>query len=109
MKYCERNIKGGCYHELSRGDYAIKKPHWRASSLFIDDDVFFACDLYHLFSRVIPNYNAYGPNQITRPQWEQIKAESTGFGPETLAILREVEPWVQENFQTESCFFILGV
>jgi len=109
MRYCERNIKGGCYHELSRGDFARVNQYWRASSLFIDDDVFQACKLYYLFSRVIPDYDTWGINQITQPQWEQIKAESAGFSTKTQALLREIEPWVQESFRIESCFFILGV
>ncbi len=109
MGYCERNIKGGCFHELSKGDYERNEQYWREDSLFLDDDVFQDLGLYHLFARVIPQYDTWGLNKISQAQWEQIKAEAAEFGTRVQEFLQEVEPWVQENFQTETCFFILGV
>lgn len=109
MKYFEKNIKGGCYDEFVMGKWD-GKTFWSSDYLYLFDDHIIDLRLYELiFSKVFEIYNRWGPNEVTREQWEQMLSLSKEIGGEVDELFRELEPWADENFKDHDVFTILGV
>lgn len=111
MKYCKNGIKGGCWHELQKGDFAARcyPDYWHTDSLFIDDDIFQELGLYYLFAEVMPRFDNYGVNRIEPADWDRIKEVSGKYDKRVREFVQEVDVWAQNCFDTEPCFYFLGV
>ncbi|MBD5129410.1 MAG: hypothetical protein HDT43_05750 [Ruminococcaceae bacterium] len=107
--YFERNIKGGCYHEFARGKWD-GETHWSADFLFLDDDLFGALGLYRdIFGKALYNYNYYGPNRVTRGDWDKIYALAKECGGAVAEMFGELAEWAEESFSEYGEFWILGI
>lgn len=78
-------------------------------SLFLEDDTFQELGLYDLFVEVIPDFNHFGLNRMNPKEWDKIKEVSRKFDANVQAFVQEVDPWVQKCFDTEPCFYWLGI
>lgn len=109
MKYFEKNITGGCYDQFAMGKWD-GKTFWSSNSLYLFDEWIDELTLYTLvFSKVFERYNCWGPNEVTREQWDQMLSLSKEIGGEVEELFRELEPWADENFKDHDVFSILGV
>lgn len=111
MKYFVRNNEcvGTCYHEFSMGKWD-NNTFWKDSSLYLHDDIFMELNLYEkVFAKVFNQYNNWGDNRVTKPDWERICAISEELGGEIRELFNELEPWAKENFYRLDEFWILGV
>ena len=110
MKYFIHNNErhGTCYEEFSKGRWD-GKTFWSDDSLFLHDDIFDDLMLYDIFKRFIPDYNRWGPNEITLDMWKRIYVYSLNVGGEVSELFKELCPWVEENFSEHDAFMILGV
>lgn len=109
QSYFERNIKGGCYDEFAKGKWD-GETHWSADSLFLYDDRFDDLGLYRdIFSKVFEEYNRWGPNRVTRGDWDRLFALSKECGGAVAEMFDELAVWVEENFNEFEEFWILGV
>ena len=129
MRYCERNIKHGCYLEFFRGDW--DGHHWNASSLYMDHDVYIKkMHLYFAFAFVVPLFDDCGVTLITAADWEEIKVavldvdrinaasekyyQNYGLSfvydaEKALEAIQEIDQWAQPWLKEEGCFTVLGI
>lgn len=109
MKYFKKDIKRGCYNQFAKGKWD-GKTFWSGDSLYLFDDWIDDLKLYtRIFSKVLTRYNRWGPNEVTRRQWEHMLLLSKEVGGEVEELFRELEPWADENFKEHDVFTILGV
>lgn len=107
--FFETGVKGGCYDEFAKGKWD-GKTHWSADSLFLDDDWFDFLGLYRdIFGKVFEAYNRWGPNRVTRGDWERLYALAKECGGAVAEMFDELAPWAEENFAEFDEFWILGV
>lgn len=110
MKYfcTETERKGTCYHEFQKGKWD-GITFWRNDSLLLHDDICWELKLGKLLGKVIPEYDTYGNTEVTKEVWAEICERAEAIGGEVQAAIREADVWVQENFETEEVFYILGL
>lgn len=105
-----RNSGETCYHEFYKGDWNNEKCiYWNEDSLSIHEDNMDTLQLYTLISKVVPYYNYYGETRIDENQWKEIYLLAKKQSGELFCAIREVSPWVEENFKEYSVFTILGL
>lgn len=104
----EAERRGTCYHEFQKGKWD-EHTFWKEDSLLIHDDVHLELKLYGLFKQVLPKYDAYSDVEVNRAQWQQIYAMAEEIGGETFEAIKEVDVWVQECFESEDVFCMLGI
>lgn len=108
-KFFLTGIKGGCYIEFAKGKWD-GRTHWRDDTLFLDDDLFNALGLYRdVFSKVFEAFNCWGPNRVTRDDWERLQVLAEECGGAVKDMFAELTPWVEDNFSEFEEFWILGV
>lgn len=109
MKYFETGVKGGCYDEFVKGKWD-GKTHWSADYLYLCDDWVDDLMLYdNVFSKAFEVYDRWGPNRVTRGDWDKMYALAKACGGSILDLLDELAPWAEENFAEFEEFWILGV
>lgn len=115
MKYFlnenERNASGStCYHEFCRGKWDENTMvFWHKDSMNIHDDWMFTLGLEDLISNVIDNYQLYGETEINKEQWRDICTSAEKIGGDLLEAIKEIKPWVEDNFLQNEVFTILGI
>lgn len=95
------------YFEFQKGSF--KRKHWKDDSLYLHADIFDRLGLYDLFSASVPDFCYYADTKISPAQYELLKSTALERGGEIAAVFAELDVWVTECFQTESCFTILGI
>lgn len=109
MKYFETGIKGGCFDEFVKGKWD-GKTFWSADYLYLHEDWFDELGLYeNVFSKVFEVYNRWGPNRVTRGDWDRLYAIAKECGGRVEELFDELAPWAEENFAEFEEFWILGV
>ena len=110
MKYfCfESNRVGTCYHEFYKGKWD-KKTFWKSDSILLHDDTLIELEIYKAFAAVIPDYDTYGETQVNQSQWQAILDYASQLDTEAKIALAEATIWVNEVFENEEVFTILGV
>ncbi len=108
MKFCvENNRQGGCYIEFQKGKF--KDEHWIENNICLDDDIFEELKLYYLFIKVIPQFDHWGINEITKEQWLQIKNHAEKTGGDVAVVISEIDMWVNTVLPNENIITILGI
>ena len=103
-----RKMLGGtCYFEFQRGQYYGK--HWLERSVFLHADLFDKLNLCEVFSQALPKFDYYGVTEVTPAQYEKLKALALHRGGQAAALIRELDPWVEDCFLTETIFTICGI
>lgn len=109
MKYfCtpeERN--GTCYCEFQRGGF--NENFWLEDSLLIHDDVWYDTGLEDFFFEVLPDLEMYGTAEIGPDQWSSIMSSADEYDDTVTEALEELDEWVQETFEINDVFTILGL
>lgn len=100
--------EGTCYHEFQKGKWN-EKTFWREDSLLLHDDILREYEIYKLFKYVNPEYSDYGETEIDKEKWNRICELADAIGGDVKAIIDEAKPWVEDTFQTEEIFTILGI
>lgn len=108
MKYCRKNIHGGCWLEFQKEDFS-QNLFWLDSSRYLHDDVAQELGLPQVFFEVLPHYDHYGPTTITEEQWTAVLNAGAKLKPQGRAALDEIDQWARECFQTHDCFTILEI
>lgn len=110
MKYfcTETEREGTCYHEFQKGKWD-GCTFWKENSLLLHDDMFGELKLGKLFKMVIPEYDSYGNTEVTKAVWADVCQRAAVMAGEVQAAIQEADVWVQENFETEEVFYILGL
>lgn len=115
MKYflteSERKERGGtCYHEFYKGEWdADNMVFWSSDSMNIHDDMMYNLGLDEFFEKVLGNYNISGENAINKIQWDRIYNLAEVKGGALFDAIKEINPWVEDNFRTNEVFTILGI
>ena len=103
----ERKESGStCYFEFQNGKFQDK--HWLKDSLYLHADVFDTYMLYYLLSDVIKEFDYYGPNEVSKEQWN-ILVKKSEEKQQWDNIITELKAWVEECFQKYECFTICGI
>lgn len=109
IRFFETGVKGGCYDEFVKGKWD-GKTHWSADHLYLYDNWIDYLGLYRdIFSKVFEAYNRWGPNRVTRGDWDRIYALAKECGGAVTELFDELAPWAEENFAGFEEFWILGV
>ena len=95
------------YFEFQKGPF--RNQHWAAHSVYLHADIFDRLDMYDLFATSIPDFDYYMDTQVSPSQYEVLKANAMLYGGEIAVIFTELDTWVTECFQQESCFTICGI
>lgn len=107
---CEQKRKASgstCYFEFQKGYYEDKC--WQEDSISISDFLWGRLHLSELFLCVIPDFDYFGINVVSKKQWDEIvkiSLESNSIWQEVIA---EAIPWVSECFEENEVFTILGI
>ncbi len=104
----ESERKGTCYHEFQKGKWD-EHTFWKTDSLLLSDEVLVELKLSRLFKKAIEEYDAYGPVRVTKEQWAAVSKLSETAGGKQWEAIREADVWVQNCFETEEVFYILGI
>lgn len=103
----ERKASGStCYFEFQHGKY--RRKHWQKESVFLHADVFDEAELYRLFADALPDFNYYGPTEVSEKQWAVI-VENAAANERWMEIISELTPWVEACFQKYRCFTLCGI
>ncbi len=105
----EAERQGTCYHEFQKGKWDEHTTFWKEDSLLLHDDVHLELKLYGLFKQVLPKYDAYGDVEVSKAQWQEIYTMAEEIGGEVFEAIKEADVWVQECFETEDVFYMLGI
>lgn len=110
MKYfCTlSNRRGTCYHEFYKGKWD-NKTFWKSDSILLHDDTFIKLEIYKAFIAVIADYDPYGATQVNQSQWEDILDYASQLDTEAKIALDEATIWVNQVFENEEVFTILGI
>lgn len=111
MKYFEKGITRGCFHEFVQGKWDEKAMiFWSADSLYLHDDVVCDLELYRkLFKPADVKFDDCGINVITLDDWNALVKQANAVGGEILELIEEIRPWAEDNFRKNEIFTILGV
>lgn len=77
--------------------------------MLLHDDVLTEYKVDKLLIQVNPEYSDYGETEIDREQWNKICELADTIGGDIKALIDEAKPWVEDTFQTEEVFTILGI
>ena len=58
---------------------------------------------------VVPDYNYYGPTEISKNEWDMIGKAVQNEDDETKKLYQEATLWLDMIFQKYDCFTILGI
>lgn len=99
-----------CYHEFARGKWdESSRVFWREDSLNLHDDLMISLGLDALIAGAAPEYDPFGPAEISAEQWRRICAEAKKAGGELWQAVQELIPWAEDNFAQYPVFTIVGV
>jgi len=99
---------GTCYHEFYKGKWD-HKTFWTSDSILIHDDTLMELEIYKAFAAVIPDYDPYGVTEVNQSQWKDILNYTSQLATEAKTALNEARFWVNEVFENEKVFTILGI
>lgn len=110
MKYfCKvSEKKGTCYHEWQKGKWD-EKTFWKEDSLLIHDDVLVSLKMAELLAEIIPDYSPYGYCEMNIFQWNEFYNRAALLGGQLKAALDEAFAWINENFDENEVFTMLGI
>ncbi|UHA71770.1 hypothetical protein [Paenibacillus sp. 481] len=104
----KHELKGHDVFEIMRGK--LKEAHWLESSIFITDECFENTELGDVLTELLDHFNYYGPTEVNRSDWENIKKTVYCSSSEiTKQLVSEIDEWAEECFELEPCFTICGV
>ncbi len=111
MKFFEKGITRGCFHEFVQGKWDEEAMiFWSADSLYLHDDVVIDLDLYRkLFKPAEVKFDSCGINVITLDDWNALVKRANELGGEILEFIEELRPWAEDNFAKHELFTILGI
>ncbi len=114
MKYfwteSERKQKHtSCCLEFRRGAYREEDPHWQEDSICLYADLFDELELYPLFQKAVPQFDYYGPTEVSRKQWQALYQLAKECGGRKEQAIEELAPWVLGWLRTEEVFTVLGI
>jgi hypothetical protein len=104
VKNNERN--GTFYFEFQKGKFS---KHWIENNLCLSADIFDELKLYDFFSKILLQFNYYGPNQLTKEQWLKIKSEAEKIGGNIKEVITEIDVWANTVLPNETIISILGI
>ncbi len=98
-----------CYFEFQKGSYCGR--YWLEDSLCISDELWEECRLYELFRKVLPSFDVYGCNAVSRREWDALSKLAEGEDRRWREIIEELTPWVHACFHTaqEDVFTVCGI
>lgn len=111
MKFFEKGIKRGAFHEFVQGEWDEDALiFWSDDSLYLHDDVVIDLELIgKLFKAAGVVFNNYGITKITLDDWNALVKQANAVGGEIFTLIEELRPWAEENFQKNEIFTILGI
>lgn len=104
----QRKKRGTCFFEFQKGDFRDEK-HWLEDSVMLDAEVFDRLGMLRIFQHAVPDFNYYGPTQVTAQEYQQLKLRGLAAGGEIAEVIRELDPWAEAALQSHGCFSILGI
>lgn len=99
--------KSTCYFEFQKGRF--KNKFWETDSLCLHGTLFDRHLPYELICKALPHFAYYGVTEVTFTQYLQLKESALAAGGETAAVIRELDTWASECYQSEKVFTILGL
>ena len=75
----------------------------------LDAEVFDRLGMLRIFQHAVPDFNYYGPTQVTAQEYQQLKLRGLAAGGEIAEVIRELDPWAEAALQSHGCFSILGI
>ena len=84
------------------------KTHWKEDSIYLHDDLF-TNGFAKAIRSVVPDYNYYGPTEISKNEWDMIGKAVENEADETKKLYQEATLWLDMIFQKYDCFTILGI
>lgn len=112
-------LEDRCVYEFTEGAY--NHEHWKESSIYIPWENFNVLGFF--IEKAIPRFNDYGPNNISKDQWDLIKEKIANVTEYEIAdasenkgtdktkfmeFFNEIDRWVQKCFESHDYFAILG-
>lgn len=109
MKYCCTNSarQGSCYFEFQKGRFLGE--FWQDDSLYLSDDIFEALGLYHVFVEILPFFDHYGINEITKEQWRHLTRAAGKRGGAVKEAVEEIDCWFQSDLGDVTVLTVLGI
>ena len=95
------------YFEFQKGTFRDK--HWLSDSVYLHADIFDRLGIYELFSKSLPDFDYYYVTQVSPNQYAVLKRNAAAYGAEVSVLFEELDGWVNQCFQSESCFTICGI
>lgn len=96
-----------CCFEFQKG--AWQEKCWLEDSICLDADIFDENHLYELFIKAVPQFDSYGPTQVSEAEWQTLLQLSHSCGGIQEEIIQELAQWVRDCFQSESVFTVCGI
>ena len=111
MKYFVKRSekKGTCYHEFYKGKWD-GSTFWKEDSIFLHDDVMFEQKGFvEAMKKVVPHYDPYKETEIKKDEWIKIGTIMQNADQESKELYDEANEWLEQVFQENNCFTILGL
>ncbi|WP_310144636.1 hypothetical protein [Paenibacillus amylolyticus] len=108
MTLQKTELQGHDVFELMQG--RLQDTHWLESSVYLTEEVINETEFVKLCTHCLVNFNYYGPTEVNRAEWQQMKqmAESSE-SVRTRQLIAEMDAWAIVCFQNHSCFTICGI
>ena len=102
LKYSQGNLQDilAIYEKLV--DF-IKNEH-RISGYIFDE-----MNLHELFSEAVPKFDYFGPNAVTKEQWQTLFKLAHECGGAKEEVVLELKSWVEKCFEEYEVFTICGI
>lgn len=96
-----------CFFEFQKGYYHDQ--YWLQDSINISDDLWDEFNLSELIGNVNKDFNYYGITVITKNQWNKIINNSQKTDSAWKDVIAEAIPWVNDCFEKNEVFSIIGM
>ncbi len=96
-----------CCFEFQKGKYSGK--HWFEDSICLYADIFDEMNLHELFSEAVPKFDYFGPNEVTKEQWQMLLKLAHECGGTKEEVVIELKSWVEKCFEEYETFTICGI
>ncbi|MBQ2770567.1 MAG: hypothetical protein IJF41_04960 [Clostridia bacterium] len=97
------------YAEFFKGKWNLEDGWWNEGSVCINAYTMEVIGLTELLYQFVPDYDPFAEVEVTEPQWNHISQKAAETGGELFEAIKEVTPWVKDNFQRHQVFTILGL
>lgn len=104
----KHELNGHDVFEFMQGQ--LNDSHWLDSSIYLTEEVLAETELGEVLVNSLMNFNYYGPTEVKKVEWENIKQiilSSKSLTTKQLVI--EIDEWANECFKNHSCFTICGI